>query len=134
MVVLDSCVVIRLIEDGGFASKLRNALRGKPARLVLCDVVLSEVWRVRRIAADRAESAVSARLGKKVERSSVADGQKPLAESVTARYQFCHRGDNLILAMCMQRGFVLLTSDRMLLRACEFVGITAFRPGTAGGI
>ena len=133
-VALDSCVVIGLIEQRRDARRLRASLRGKRVRLVLCDVVLREVKRVRGLAAAEVISRVSGILGKKVEVSSADDCHKTRAEAVTAQYQICHRGDSLILALCQARGFVLLTFDRMLLRACEFVGVAAFHPSGAGGI
>lgn len=133
-IVLDSCVVIGLIEKKGLAGRLRASLRGKPACIVLCDVVLSEVQRVRGFAASYVISRISGLVGKKVTVSSVGAGQKALADSITSQYQFCHRGDNLILTLCKAKDFVLLTFDRALLRACEFAGVAAFHPAGAGGI
>jgi len=133
-VALDSCVVIDLIEQRARAGKIRASLRGKPVRLVLCDVVLGEVQRVRGLGPADVVSRVSRIVGKGVEVSSADGGQRALADSVTAQYRFCHRGDSLILALCRARGFVLLTFDRMLLRACEFAGVAAFHPASAGGI
>lgn len=127
-IALDSCVVIEIIEKQGFAYKLKNSLKGKPVRLVVCDVVLNEVQRVRGFTAAEVISKVSRLVGKKVETSSIDDEQKTLADSITAQYQFCHRGDNLILALCKAKDFVLLTFDRMLLKACEFTSVRAFHP------
>ncbi|MCA2003746.1 MAG: type II toxin-antitoxin system VapC family toxin [Candidatus Nitrosotenuis sp.] len=127
-IALDSCVVIELIEKQGFAYKLKNSLRGKPVRLVVCDVVLNEVQRVRGFAASEVISKISGLVGKKVETLSINGEQKTFADSITAQYQFCHRGDNLILALCWAKDFVLLTFDRLLLKACEFVGVRAFHP------
>jgi predicted nucleic acid-binding protein len=127
-VALDSCVVIDIIEKQGFAYKLKNSLRGKPVRLVLCDVVLDEVQRVRGFTAAEVISKISRLVGKKVETSSIDGDQKILADSITTQYQFCHRGDNLILALCCAKDFVLLTFDRLLLKACEFAGVRAFHP------
>lgn len=127
-IALDSCVVIEIIEKQGFAYKLKNSLKGKPVRLVLCDVVLNEVQRVRGFTAAEVISKISMLVGKKVETSSIDSEQKILADNITAQYQFCHRGDNLILALCQAKDFVLLTFDRMLLKACEFAGVIAFHP------
>ena len=133
-VALDSCVVIDLIEKKGFAGKLRASLKGKSVRLVLCDVVLNEVQRVRGFTSAEVISKISKLVGKKVEVSSIDDNQKILADSITVQYQFCHRGDNLILTLCKAKDFVLLTFDKMLLKACEFVGVATFHPTMAGGI
>ena len=133
-IALDSCVVIDLIEKKGLACKLRASLKGKSVRLVLCDTVLDEVYRVRGLDADSIMRKVSRLLGKKVEISVTDNAHRCLADSITSQYQLCHRGDNLILALCRARNFVLLTFDRLLLRICEFVGVVAFRPNMAGGI
>lgn len=133
-VALDSCVVIDLIEQRARAGRIRASLRGKPVRLVLCDVVLGEVQRVRGLAPADVVSRISRIVGKGVEVAQTDDGQRALAGSVTAQYRFCHGGDNLILALCRARAYVLLTFDRMLLRACEFAGVAAFHPSAAGGI
>lgn len=133
-IALDSCVVIEVIEKQGFAHKLKKSLRGRPVSLVLCDVVLNEVQRVRGFASAEVIAKISKLLGKKVEVSSVNGEQKTFADSVTEQYRFCHRGDSLILALCRARDFVLLTFDRMLLKACEFAGVAAFHPGMAGGV
>jgi len=45
-VVLDSCVVIDIIEKPTVASKLKASFRGKSINIILCDVVLDEVRRV----------------------------------------------------------------------------------------
>ena len=46
-IALDSCVVIDILEKPKVASGLKARLRGKSITIVLCDVVLQEVQRVR---------------------------------------------------------------------------------------
>ena len=48
-IVLDSCVVIDIIEKPKVASRLKASLRGKSVNIILCDIVLEEVNRVRKI-------------------------------------------------------------------------------------
>lgn len=133
-IALDSCVVIDLMEKPGLAQKFRRDLRGKPIHIVLCDVVLSEVHRVRNIEPGKVISKISKILGKKIELITVNEEEKCIAKNVSANYQICHKGDNLILALCKIKDFVLVTFDKMLLRSCEFVGVAAFHPATIGGI
>lgn len=127
-IALDSCVVIEIIEKQGFAYKLKNSLKGRPVSLVLCDVVLNEVQRVRGFTSAEVIFKISKLLGKKVETASVNGEQKTFADSVTEQYQFCHKGDNLILALCWTKDLILITFDRMLLKACEFVGVRGIHP------
>jgi len=46
-IALDSCVVIDIMEKPKVASGLKARLRGKSVKIILCDVVLGEVKRVR---------------------------------------------------------------------------------------
>lgn len=133
-IMLDSCVVIDLMEKKGFANRLRSSLRGKSVQIVLYDVVLHEVERVRGLDFQEVISSISKIVRRDVIVCSVDEAQKSLAESTTTQYQFCHRGDNLILATCSMKSFILLTCDRMLLWACEVMGVAAFHPARAGNI
>jgi len=133
-VVLDSCVVIDIIEKPKVASQLKAKLKGKSISIILCDVVLNEVRRVRGLLSQEIVSKVRRLLGRKVKltSSTVQDGIN--AQSLTEQFAICHNGDNKILSMCQSRNFILVTFDRMLLKASQFVGIQVFSPFTAGGI
>ena len=133
-VVLDSCVVIDLMEKKCLARKIRALLRGKSVKIILCDVVLNEVQKVRRFSVDQIISQITRLVGKNVTVSFTDDNQRAIADSITFQYQMCHNGDNLILALCQTKNYVLLTFDRMLLQTCGFVGVAAFRPDRAGGM
>jgi predicted nucleic acid-binding protein len=130
-IALDSCVVIEIIQRRSFADRLRNYFFGKPVRLVLCDVVLREVQRIRGFGPYETISKISKLVGKKVETYTIDDQLKLQGKAISAQYMFCHRGDNLILAMCKAMDFVLLSFDRMFLKACELVGVRAISPKTA---
>ena len=133
-IALDSCVVIDLIEKPGVASGLKARLRGKSIIVVLCDVVLQEVTRVRGLSPQVIIEKISKILGRKIELSKVDEQNKTAAEQITNQFQTCHNGDNKILSLCQAKDFVLVTFDKMLLKACSFVGVAAFHPLMAGGI
>ncbi len=133
-VALDSCVVIDLIEKPGIASALRARLRGKSLEVVLCDIVLREVQRVRGLSPKTVVRRISKILGRKIELAKASEQNKATAREVTCQFQACHNGDNEILSLCQARDFVLVTFDRMLLRTCQFLGVAAFHPSEAGGI
>ena len=124
-VVLDSCVVIDLMENPGVFNKFRAAMKGKSIRFILCDIVLNEVYRVKRFATRKVISRI-AKVGKRIDIFSIDEGEKRLAQSMTERYAICHNGDNQILALCRSRSLFLVTRDRNLLRACEYAGVLAF--------
>jgi predicted nucleic acid-binding protein len=133
-VVLDSCVVIDIIEKPKVASQLKAKLKGKSISIILCDVVLNEVRRVRGLLSQEIVNKVSRLLGRKVKLTSSTIEDNENAESLTEQFAICHSGDNKILSMCQSRNFILVTFDKMLLKASQFVGIQVFSPFTAGGI
>jgi len=133
-VLLDSCVVIDIIEKPKVASRLKSNLRGKSVNIVLCDVVLDEVRHVRGLMPQVIVQKITQLLGKKVQLDIVTEEHKAQALQLTEQFQICHNGDNNILSLCKARDFILVTFDRMLLKASQFVGIAVFSPFTAGGI
>ncbi len=133
-IALDSCVVIDIMEKPGVASGLKARLRGKSVRIILCDVVLGEVKRVRGYLPEKVIAKVSFRLGRKIELSESDDESISNASQISNQFQICHNGDNKILSLCQAKDFVLVTFDRMLLKACQFLGVAAFHPSMVGGI
>jgi len=133
-IALDSCVVIDVIEKPNVAFGLKARLKGKQIKVVLCDVVLNEVSRVRGLSADTIISKISKLLNRTIEIVTVQQQQKDSAKQITNQFQICHNGDNKILSLCQAKDFVLVTFDRMLLKACSFVGVVAFHPSMVRGI
>ncbi len=133
-VVLDSCVVIDILEKPKVASNLKAKFRGKSISIILCDVVLNEVRHVRGLLVQEIVSKISRSLGRKVLLTSASIQDETNAASLTEQFQICHNGDNKILSLCQSRNFILVTFDKMLLKASQFVGIQVFSPFTAGGI
>ena len=133
-IALDTCVVIDIIEKPKVASGLKANLRGKSVNIILCDVVLDEVRHVRGLMPHVVVEKITKLLGKKVQLTVVTEEHKAQALQLTEQFQICHNGDNKILSLCKARDFILVTFDRMLLKASQFVGIAVFSPFTAGGI
>jgi hypothetical protein len=133
-IALDSCVVIDVIEKPKVAFGLKARLKGKSIKVVLCDVVLNEVSRVRGLSTDTIISKISKLLNRTIEIVTIQQQQKDSAQQITNQFQICHNGDNKILSLCQARNFVLVTFDRMLLKACSFVGVVAFHPSMVRGI
>jgi predicted nucleic acid-binding protein len=133
-IALDSCVVIDIMEKPKVASGLKARLRGKSVKIILCDVVLDEVRRVRGYLPEKVIARLSILLGRKIELSEINESDKTNASQITEQFQICHNGDNKILSLCQAKDFVLVTFDRMLLKTCSFVGVAAFHPKMVGGI
>lgn len=133
-VALDSCVVIDLIEKPKVAFGLKARLKGKSIKIILCDVVLNEVQRVRGLSAKTIVEKITKTLGREIEISNIDEQNKHTANKISDQFQICHNGDNKILSLCRDRNFILVTFDRMLLRTCDFVGVAGFHPSMARGI
>lgn len=115
-VTLDSCVVIDLLTKPGFAYKIRTQMRGKSVRIVLCDVIVSEVRRVLGKESQNWIPKLSKLLGRQVHVLKIQNEEIAKAKQISNQYKICHHGDNFILAFCKTKNFILLTFDRMLLR------------------
>lgn len=133
-IALDSCVVIDIMEKPGVAKNLKAHLRGKSVKIILCDIVLGEVKRVRGYSPEKVIAKVSVLLRRKIELSQSNKESISNANQITNQFQICHNGDNKILSLCQAKDFVLVTFDRMLLKTCEFLGVVAFHPSMVGGI
>lgn len=133
-IALDSCVVIDLMEKPKVASGMKARLRGKSVKIILCDVVLGEVRRVRGYLPDKIISKISKLLGRPIETTIVETSEISNAQQITNQFQICHSGDNKILSLCQAKDFVLVSFDRMLLKSCQFIGVAAFHPSMVGGI
>jgi len=133
-IALDSCVVIDIMEKPGVAQSLKAKLRGKSVKIILCDVVLGEVKRVRGYVPEKVISKLSLLLGRKIVLSQSSEQNISDAKQITNQFQICHNGDNKILSLCQAKDFVLVTFDRMLLKTCSFVGVAAFHPTMLRGI
>ena len=133
-IVLDSCVIIDIIEKSKTASRLKAQLRGKSVKIILCDTVLGEVKRVRGYSTKKIISKISNLLGRKIELSKTSNENILNAHKISKQFGICHNGDNKILSLCQAKDFVLITFDKMLLKTCQFLGVAAFHPSMAGGI
>ena len=133
-IVLDSCVVIDIMEKPKRAAGLRSQLRGKSIKIILCDVVLREVNRVRGYVSENIISKVENLLGRKIEVQRVETNIVSDAHQLSEQFQICHNGDNKILSLCKAKSLVLVTSDRSLRKVSDWVGVIAFHPSEAAGI
>jgi predicted nucleic acid-binding protein len=133
-VALDSCVVIDIMEKPKVASGLKASLRGKSVKIILCDILLREVRRVRGYLSEKVIAKLSKLLGRKIEVSNSSQSTFDNAQDISNQFAICHNGDNKILSLCQAKNFVLVTFDKMLLKTCQFLGVVAFHPKSAGGI
>ena len=98
-IAIDPCVVIDIIEKPKVASGLKANLRGKSVNIVLCDVVLDEVRKVRGLMPHTVVEKITKLLGKKVQLTVVTEEHKAQALQLTEQFQICHNGDNKILSL-----------------------------------
>ncbi len=132
--MLDSCVVIAIMDEPKKASGLKAQLRGKSIKIVLCDVVLKEVRRVRGYMSENIISKVEKLLGREIEVQKVNTDNIVDAKKMSEQFHLCHNGDNKILSLCKAKNLTLITSDRALKSVSEWVGVIVFHPSEASGI
>ena len=123
-----------MMKDPLVASKIKSKLRGKSIKVVLCDVVLDEIHRTRGFTPRRVISRISRLLDRTVETLTVDNHEKENARDISTQFQICHKGDNMILSLCQTKNLILVTYDKMLLKACQFVGVAGFHPLMTRGI
>ena len=99
-VVLDSCVVIDIIEKPPVASKLKASFRGKSISIILCDVVLDEVRRVRGILPQVTVQKIGTVLGRKVKLTATTLQDETDGAQLTEQFTICHNKDSKILNLC----------------------------------
>ncbi len=127
--ILDTNVVIDIIEAPSRAQKMRAGIRGKQVRFVVCDTVLRELRRVRRWSADAVLAGLEKVLGRsRVVVSDPPEGLVPYAAELRRRYEMAHNGDVHILAQCRIAGCALLTRDGKMRQVASMVGVLAFHP------
>lgn len=133
MVVLDSCVVIDALTKPAIARKILALFRGKHSRIVLQDVVLTEVQRITRISKEEIIRRISLTLRKEPYVFATNEQMKTISTEIQQKYGVCHFPDSLIVAACKLLSWTLLSFDRNILRSAEFEGILAFNPLRVGG-
>ena len=133
-ILLDSCVVIDILEKPSLSKKIRAGLHGKSIKIMLCDTVLKEVSRVRNLAANYVIKKIRSLLKREVNVTYITKEQNTEAQQVRDHYHICHNGDNKILSVCKANDYVLVTFDRNLLKTSEWIGVASFHPSRIRGI
>ena len=127
--VLDTNVVIDILENRSYNRKMVRAIRGKQIRLVVCETVLRELRRVRKWSEDVVLAGLEEAFGR--ERIVVSDPPKDLlthAKELERRYEMAHNGDVHILAQCRMDGCALITRDGNMRQVASMMGVLVFHP------
>ena len=127
--VLDTNVVIDILENRSHSRKLVRAIRGKQVRLVVCETVLRELRRVRKWSEDVVLAGLEEAFGRG--RIVVSDPPKDLlthARELERRYEMAHNGDVHILAQCRMDGCALITRDGNMRQVASMMGVLVFHP------
>lgn len=133
MIVLDSCVVIDVLTRPSIAKKILTLFHGKCVRVVLQDVVLTEVHRILRISKEAIIRKISLILRKEPYIFTTNEQMKKTSAEIQQKYGICHFPDSLIVAACKLFSWTLFSFDRNMLQSAGFEGILAFNPLRVGG-
>lgn len=129
LTVLDTNVVIDILENRSHNRKLVRAIRGKQVRLVVCETVLRELRRVRKWSEDVVLAGLEEAFGRG--RIVVSDPPKNLlthARELERQYEMAHNGDVHILAQCRMDGCALITRDGNMRQVASMMGVLVFHP------
>lgn len=129
LTVLDTNVVIDILENRSHNRKLVRAIRGKQVRLVVCETVLRELRRVRKWSEDVVLAGLEEAFGRG--RIVVSDPPKDLlthARELERQYEMAHNGDVHILAQCRMDGCALITRDGNMRQVASMMGVLVFHP------
>lgn len=133
--VFDTNLVIEVLEKPSVADQMRQRLRGKEMKIVVCGTVLRELGRVRRWSGMTVVARLRRIFGeRRVVTDTSAEGLGSEAGRLRDRFAMAHRGDDRILAYCMKYSCYLLTFDREMLTVAHMLGVLAFHPRRAGEI
>ncbi len=132
-VAFDTCTAINVLTCNRYAKRLRKKLRGKPLRIILCDMVVKELQK-KRYNITQVILRIQNALGRSVHVGRMNEQHMAAGEQISARFHTCHTGDNYILAYCRSESIPLITDDRDFRRACNCMGVTAFFASEAGNI
>lgn len=127
--VLDTNVVIDILENRSHNRKMVRAIRGKQVRLVVCETVLRELRRVRKWSEDVVLAGLEEAFGRG--RIVVSDPPKDLlthARELERQYEMAHNGDVHILAQCRMDGCALITRDGNMRQVASMMGVLVFHP------
>lgn len=127
--VLDTNVVIDILENRSHNRKLVRVIRGKQVRLVVCETVLRELRRVRKWSEDVVLAGLEEAFGRG--RIVVSDPPKDLlthARELERQYEMAHNGDVHILAQCRMDGCALITRDGNMRQVASMMGVLVFHP------
>ena len=127
--VLDTNVIIDILENRSHGRRLVRSIRGKQIRLVVCETVLRELRRVRELSKDAVLTDLEKLFGR--ERIVFSDPPKDLkthAKELERRYEMAHNGDVHILAQCRMDGCALITRDWNMRQVASMMGVLVFHP------
>lgn len=127
-VVLDACVVIDVLAKPIIARKILALFHGKRFRIVLQDVVLTEVQRILRTSKEEIIRRISLILRKEPYIFVTTEQMRQISTEIQQKYGICHFPDSLIVAACKLRSWTLFSFDRNMIQSAEFEGILAFNP------
>ena len=127
--MLDTCVVVDILEQPSTAQKILRAIKSKQVALVVNETVLRELRRIRRWSVEVVSSKLGAIFGNRITVISESpEGLTDRAAKLKHQFELTHNGDVHILAQCRMSGYALITRDRNMRKVASMMGVLAFHP------
>ena len=126
--VADTNWLINTLDHPGSCYRAKKGLGAGPKRIVIPEVVIKELQKIRRISSIEIIHHVSAILRKKVSILKCNSDIRLAAKELESKYPLAHFPDTILLAMALFGGHSILTYDRGLINTAKKIGITTFTP------
>ena len=127
--LLDTCVVVDILEQPSRGHKILRSIRDKQVMFVVNETVLRELQRIRRWSTDVVMNKLGAIFGNRIAVVSQSpEGLMARAAKLKRQFELTHNGDVHILAQCRMSGYALVTRDGNMRRVASMMGVLAFHP------
>ena len=127
-IIADTNGLISIIDHSGSCYRTKTGLRKGPKRIIIPEVVIKELQKIRGISALQIINQISSILRKKVSILKCNSDIHLAAKELELKYSLSHFPDSILLAMAQFGGHSILTYDRGLINTVKKIGVRTFTP------
>jgi rRNA-processing protein FCF1 len=127
-IIADTNGLISIIDHPGSCHRAKTGLRKGPKRVIIPEVVIKELQKIRGISVLQIINQVSSILRKKVSILKCNSDIRLAAKELESKYLLAHFPDSVLLAMAQFGDHSILTYDRGLISTAKKIGVKTFTP------
>ncbi len=126
--IADTNWLINIFDNPGSCHRAKTGLRKGPKRVVIPEVVIKELQKIRGISVLEIINYISSILRKKVSILKCNSDIRLAAKELESKYPLAHFPDSILLAMAQFGDHSILTYDRGLIDTAKKIGVRTFTP------